>query len=123
MHLGWFMTCVQFMVYVVVTFCQTSLTKHSDQRVHKATGSRKHPPLRCYATIGTLSVISMGLSNTACEYLTYPTQVMFKCSKLIPVMLVGYAGPSRGGAVHGEGDGVQWRGPVVRARKLFFAPF
>lgn len=31
----------------------------------------------------------MGLSNTSLGYLNYPTQVIFKCCKLIPVMIGG----------------------------------
>jgi len=31
----------------------------------------------------------MGLSNSALGYLNYPTQVMFKCCKLIPVLIGG----------------------------------
>jgi len=34
-------------------------------------------------------VATMGLSNVSCTYLSYPTQVMFKSSKLIPVMIGG----------------------------------
>jgi len=87
-HLGWYMTSVQFAVYTAFTFLQTSLTQRSER--HREEGAQHpRPPLRYYALIGTLSVTSMGLSNTSCEYLSYPTQVMFKCSKLIPVMIVG----------------------------------
>ena len=31
----------------------------------------------------------MGLSNASLPYLNYPTQVMFKCCKLIPVLVGG----------------------------------
>lgn len=31
----------------------------------------------------------MGFSNTSLEYLNYPTQVIFKCCKLIPVLIGG----------------------------------
>lgn len=39
--------------------------------------------------IAFLTVGTMGLSNTSLGYLNYPTQVIFKCCKLIPVMLGG----------------------------------
>jgi adenosine 3'-phospho 5'-phosphosulfate transporter B3 len=42
-----------------------------------------------YALIGFLSVTTMALSNISIQYLNFPTQVMFKSCKLIPVMLVG----------------------------------
>lgn len=31
----------------------------------------------------------MGLSNASVGYLNYPTQVIFKCCKLIPVLIGG----------------------------------
>ena len=46
-HLSWFMTTLQFAVYVGVTYIQTSLTKAADQRDLKADDPRKQPPLRC----------------------------------------------------------------------------
>ncbi len=46
-------------------------------------------PLRMYALIAFLTVSTMGLSNTSLGYLNYPTQVIFKSCKLIPVMLGG----------------------------------
>lgn len=39
--------------------------------------------------IAFLTVGTMGLSNTSLGYLNYPTQVIFKCCKLIPVMIGG----------------------------------
>lgn len=39
--------------------------------------------------IAFLTVGTMGLSNTSLGYLNYPTQVIFKCCKLIPVMVGG----------------------------------
>lgn len=39
--------------------------------------------------IGFLSVGTMGLSNASVGYLNYPTQVIFKCCKMIPVMIGG----------------------------------
>jgi len=42
-----------------------------------------------YILLAFLSVATMGLSNTSVGYLNYPTQVIFKCCKLIPVMIGG----------------------------------
>ena len=42
-----------------------------------------------YLLIGFLSVSTMALSNISCQFLNYPTQLMFKSCKLIPVMIVG----------------------------------
>eukprot|EP00906_Rhabdomonas_costata_P007900 RCo011286 len=87
-HLGWFMTSVQFLVYVVVSFAQIRWLPSEGDTCGPRGGPRM-PPLRSFMWIGLCSVTTIGLSNTACEFLNYPTQVMFKCSKLVPVMLVG----------------------------------
>jgi solute carrier family 35 (adenosine 3'-phospho 5'-phosphosulfate transporter), member B3 len=71
---------VQFMIYVAMSSYQL----HTE----KALFVRK-APLSRYALIGFLSVATVGLSNVACQYLNYPTQVLFKSCKTIPVMLVG----------------------------------
>jgi len=47
------------------------------------------PPLWNFAAIGALSLMTIGLSNTALSYLSYPTQVIFKMQKPVSVMLVG----------------------------------
>jgi len=44
---------------------------------------------RSYILLALLTVSTMGLSNYAVAYLNYPTQVMFKCCKLIPVLVGG----------------------------------
>ena len=46
-------------------------------------------PLNMYVLLAFLTVATMGLSNTSVGYLNYPTQVIFKCCKLIPVMIGG----------------------------------
>lgn len=46
-------------------------------------------PWKTYMIIAFLTVGTMGLSNTSLGYLNYPTQVIFKCCKLIPVMIGG----------------------------------
>lgn len=46
-------------------------------------------PGKTYMMIAFLTVGTMGLSNTSLGYLNYPTQVIFKCCKLIPVMIGG----------------------------------
>jgi len=39
--------------------------------------------------LAVLTVATMGLSNSSLGYLNYPTQVIFKCCKLIPVLVGG----------------------------------
>lgn len=46
-------------------------------------------PLRTFGFISLLTVATMGFSNTSLSYLNYPTQVVFKSCKLIPVMIGG----------------------------------
>ena len=46
-------------------------------------------PLKSYGVLAFLTVATMGLSNTSVGYLNYPTQVIFKCCKLIPVLIGG----------------------------------
>lgn len=44
-------------------------------------------PLKTYALLAALTLGTMSLSNLALSYLNYPTQLIFKSCKLIPVML------------------------------------
>lgn len=46
-------------------------------------------PMKSYLLIAFLTVATMGFSNASLPYLNYPTQVMFKCCKLIPVLIGG----------------------------------
>ena len=46
-------------------------------------------PLRTYTLLAITTVATMGFSNASLGYLNYPTQVIFKCCKLIPVLLGG----------------------------------
>lgn len=43
-------------------------------------------PLKTYFLLALLTLGTMGLSNASLGYLNYPTQVIFKCCKLIPVL-------------------------------------
>ena len=51
--------------------------------------NKRKIPLLTYAFLAFLTVTTMGCSNTSVGYLNYPTQVIFKCCKLIPVMIGG----------------------------------
>lgn len=46
-------------------------------------------PMVLYLLLGLILLGSMGFSNASLSYLNYPTQVIFKCCKLIPVMIGG----------------------------------
>lgn len=44
-------------------------------------------PLKTYVLLALLTVGTMGFSNASLGHLNYPTQVIFKCCKLIPVLV------------------------------------
>ncbi|XP_052012636.1 adenosine 3'-phospho 5'-phosphosulfate transporter 2 isoform X2 [Apodemus sylvaticus] len=76
---GWYLTLVQFAFYSIFGLIELQLTQDKRRRI----------PGKTYMIIAFLTVGTMGLSNTSLGYLNYPTQVIFKCCKLIPVMLGG----------------------------------
>ncbi|KAK3601980.1 hypothetical protein CHS0354_025491 [Potamilus streckersoni] len=76
---GWYLTLVQFAYYTLFGLAELVPKKDRERRI----------PLRMYALLSFLTVATMGLSNTSVGYLNYPTQVIFKCCKLIPVMIGG----------------------------------
>ncbi|KAM5157666.1 adenosine 3'-phospho 5'-phosphosulfate transporter 2 isoform 1-T1 [Mantella aurantiaca] len=76
---GWYLTLVQFGFYSVFGLIELQLTQDKRRRI----------PAKTYMMIAVLTVGTMGLSNTSLGYLNYPTQVIFKCCKLIPVMIGG----------------------------------
>ncbi|UJR14986.1 hypothetical protein I4U23_001964 [Adineta vaga] len=76
---AWFLTCYQFFVYAILSFIHLGFAGLDQRRAS----------YRSYITLAILTVTTMGLSNYAVVYLNYPTQVMFKCCKLIPVLIGG----------------------------------
>ena len=77
-----FFTFVQFLGYFSLTlpfFIQIVLGKQ-----------KLHASVKLYAVVSVSLVCSMGLSNLSVERLSYPTAVLFKSSKLIPVMVGGF---------------------------------
>lgn len=43
--------------------------------------------MKMYLLLAMLTLGTMGFSNSSLGYLNYPTQVIFKCCKLIPVLI------------------------------------
>ncbi|CAF1409503.1 unnamed protein product [Rotaria magnacalcarata] len=76
---AWFLTCYQFLVYAFLSFIHLGIAGLDQRRTSYAS----------YILLALLTVMTMGLSNYAVAYLNYPTQVMFKCCKLIPVLIGG----------------------------------
>lgn len=75
---GWYLTLVQFAYYTIFAFIQIKLSGDSIKR---------KIPTQTYLVIAVLTVGTMGFSNSSVGYLNYPTQVIFKSCKLIPVMI------------------------------------
>eukprot|EP00996_Jenningsia_fusiforme_P000967 NODE_1881_length_1370_cov_32.289175_g1702_i0.p1 GENE.NODE_1881_length_1370_cov_32.289175_g1702_i0~~NODE_1881_length_1370_cov_32.289175_g1702_i0.p1 ORF type:complete len:352 (-),score=53.96 NODE_1881_length_1370_cov_32.289175_g1702_i0:223-1278(-) len=82
-HLGLFMSVLMFAIYILVSSAE--LTFASKQRIRLP----PRPACVLYMLLGGCSVLSSGFSNVSCEYLNYPSQVMYKSCKLLLVMVVG----------------------------------
>lgn len=80
---GWFLTLIQFGYYI----CFGVLERSIDARRSGVPALHRKIPMRTYVILATLTLGTMGLSNSSLGYLNYPTQVIFKCCKLIPVMI------------------------------------
>ena len=76
---GWHLTLMQFFFYSIFGFLEQTFSQSGQRKI----------PILTYAFLAFLSVATMGCSNTSLGYLNYPTQVIFKCCKLIPVMVGG----------------------------------
>jgi len=77
---GWYLTLIQFGCYAFTGTLEAILLRKD---------AKRRVPMRTYALLAFLTVATIGLSNTSVGYLNYPTQVIFKCCKLIPVMIGG----------------------------------
>nr|XP_053635263.1 adenosine 3'-phospho 5'-phosphosulfate transporter 2-like [Cherax quadricarinatus]XP_053635264.1 adenosine 3'-phospho 5'-phosphosulfate transporter 2-like [Cherax quadricarinatus] len=75
---GWYLTLVQFAFYTIFALLQIILS---------GSALTRKIPLKTYVIIAILTVGTMGFSNSSVGYLNYPTQVIFKSCKLIPVMI------------------------------------
>lgn len=74
---GWYLTLVQFFYYTVFGFVENNLVSKSKRAI----------PIKTYLLLAFLTLGTMGLSNSSLGYLNYPTQVIFKCCKLVPVLI------------------------------------
>jgi adenosine 3'-phospho 5'-phosphosulfate transporter B3 len=59
------------------------------RRTARATPWDRLRPIRNYAILAVSTSAGMYFTNWSLEYLNYPTRIMFKSSKVIPVMLAG----------------------------------
>lgn len=75
---GWFLTLIQFFYYILFGLFERKIENKNQKRCI---------PMRTYIILAALTLGTMGLSNSSLGYLNYPTQVIFKCCKLIPVLI------------------------------------
>lgn len=76
---GWYLTLIQFGYYSIFGIIEMKLRGLRGRKI----------PLKIYFILAFLTLGTMGFSNSSLQYLNYPTQVIFKCCKLIPVMIGG----------------------------------
>lgn len=100
---GWYLTLLQFFLYGIFASFEQAIVKHlvgPPKRGDEETATmstlddeprvpHRHIPYKIYALVALLTVGTIGCSNASLTYLNYPTQVIFKCCKLIPVMIGG----------------------------------
>ncbi|XP_067642754.1 adenosine 3'-phospho 5'-phosphosulfate transporter 2 [Eurosta solidaginis] len=89
---GWFLTLIQFGYYILFGVVERDLEARRVARQLLPGGStavtrQRCIPMRTYFLLAVLTLGTMGLSNSSLGYLNYPTQVIFKCCKLIPVLV------------------------------------
>jgi adenosine 3'-phospho 5'-phosphosulfate transporter B3 len=77
---GWYLTLVQFGIFAVLS--KLELVKTGNQKTRQI-------PLKVYGIIALVQLGTIGFSNASLQYLNYPTQVIFKSCKLIPVLIGG----------------------------------
>lgn len=73
---GWYLTLIQFAYYSIFGWFECQMK-----------GITRRIPIATYLLLAFLTLGTMGFSNSSLGYLNYPTQVIFKCCKLIPVMI------------------------------------
>ncbi|KAL2543970.1 UDP-galactose/UDP-glucose transporter 4 [Forsythia ovata] len=74
---GWYFTFVQGFVYLVLIYLQGFTIK---QKVN---------PWKTYVKLSAVLMGSHGLTKGSLAYLNYPAQIMFKSTKVLPVMIMG----------------------------------
>ncbi|XP_026732596.1 adenosine 3'-phospho 5'-phosphosulfate transporter 2 [Trichoplusia ni] len=72
-----YMTLVQFLMTMALSFVESLIRNPIKRKV----------PISTYALLAALTLGTMSFSNLALSYLNYPTQLIFKSCKLIPVMI------------------------------------
>ena len=79
-----YLTLIQFAFYSV--FSRIELSCDSGKLFGQF---QPKVPMKTYLILALATLTTMGFSNASLGYLNYPTQVIFKCCKLIPVLIGG----------------------------------
>ncbi|KAI4367917.1 hypothetical protein MLD38_016541 [Melastoma candidum] len=74
---GWYFTFVQGFVYIVLIYLQGFSTKHMVNS------------WKTYVKLSAVLMGSHGLTKGSLAFLNYPAQIMFKSTKVLPVMIMG----------------------------------
>ncbi|KAM1034639.1 hypothetical protein PS1_038318 [Malus domestica] len=74
---GWYFTFVQGFVYIALMYLQGFTTKNMVN------------PWKTYVKLSAVLMGSQGLTKGSLAWLNYPAQIMFKSTRLLPVMLMG----------------------------------
>ncbi|KAL1201640.1 UDP-galactose/UDP-glucose transporter 2 [Cardamine amara subsp. amara] len=74
---GWYFTFIQGFVYLFLIYLQGFTRKHIVN------------PMRTYVKLSAVLMGSHGLTKGSLAYLNYPAQIMFKSTKVLPVMIMG----------------------------------
>lgn len=77
---GWFLTLIQFGYYTGFGYIERRIADPLSK-------TDRCIPIKTYLLLAFLTLGTMGLSNSSLGYLNYPTQVIFKCCKLVPVLI------------------------------------
>ncbi|KAL0822736.1 hypothetical protein ABMA28_004752 [Loxostege sticticalis] len=72
-----YITLVQFIITMFLSYVESLIRNPIKRKV----------PIKTYALLAALTLGTMAFSNLALSYLNYPTQLIFKSCKLIPVMI------------------------------------
>ncbi|CAM9647254.1 unnamed protein product [Ectocarpus sp. 13 AM-2016] len=82
---GLFMTFLQFFGYAACAALRRGVHRETDRKV----------PLRIYFGLGLLQAVMQGLTNVSMMYLNYPAKVLFKSSRMVPIMCFGVVWQSK----------------------------
>ncbi|CAN8274156.1 unnamed protein product [Cochlearia groenlandica] len=74
---GWYFTFIQGFVYLFLIYLQGFRPKHIVN------------PMKTYVKLSAVLMGSHGLTKGSLAYLNYPAQIMFKSTKVLPVMIMG----------------------------------